>query len=142
NADNCVSSVPGGMTELHEPASGPGRHDPMRARYRYLFEQSGEMKLLLSPKGTMLEVNSDCARTLGLDRVQLLGRSILEFVIAGDRNRLADMLTRTFRHEQSVAQEVEVEAMGGRRRIVFAPGHRDPLGSAQSGAVLVTATDI
>ncbi len=64
------------------------------ARYRDLFERAGEMIAVFDLDGQLIQVNPAAARTLGYERAELVGRTLLSILAPDERAAAAERLAR------------------------------------------------
>lgn len=113
-------------------------------RLSLIFNATQELMLLLSPDGTIQEVNERALRRLGRTMEQTLGRRIAEVVGSGARAaRLLTAVERVVRERGAVREEIELDvtqARGAAFDVVFAPLMDGERGEVR--AVLIEALEI
>ena len=112
-------------------------------KYRYLFEVSPAIALVLDLDGAVAEVNGALEKATGFARNELIGRSAVDFVVPAMRDEVLGFLKRAAEGEWTPAIEVDVEAKDGSiRTILFSPGHAFVYKGAAPVGVLLTGIDV
>ena len=97
-----------------------------RDRYKSAFEEAGDGMTITDREGHILDVNAEAARTYGVDKRQLLGRSIGEFL---PDNVDCDTIWEDVPDKDTRHCEMSVRSADGTRRLIectakadFVPG--------------------
>ncbi|MEM3073010.1 MAG: PAS domain S-box protein, partial [Candidatus Bathyarchaeia archaeon] len=128
-----------GKTETRKRRRLVGNH----SLYRFLFEQGPNVNVLIGLDGLIKDVNSRWLKELGYSKEEVVGRPALDFVVPGDKAKVAAQLEKDLRGEPTPQLEVTVHAKdGSMRTILFTPGQLLLRKGGKPSAVLVTGTDI
>lgn len=111
--------------------------------YRFLFEESLVVNLVLSLDGTILDVNRQGLRSLGYSKEDALGQPFTNFVVPQERQFVAERLSDVMHGGKPLGIDISVYAKDGTvRTYMTAPGcamlHHD---GKPYGAIF-SATDI
>ncbi|MBD3242239.1 MAG: PAS domain S-box protein, partial [Chitinivibrionales bacterium] len=111
--------------------------------YRFLFEESLVVNLVLSLDGIILDVNRQGLRSLGYSKEDALGQPFTNFVVPEEREFVGKRLQEVMRGEKPWGADISVYAKDGTvRTYMTAPGcailHRD----GQPYGAIFSATDI
>ena len=85
-------------------------------KYRFLYERSPALHLVVGADGSIQDVNATVARTLDYARDELLGRHVLEFIDPQDSGKVLEELARGPEVSLTSDVEVVVHARDGTRR--------------------------
>ena len=77
-------------------------------KYRYLFEHSQTINILVGMDGKVIDINNSAANVLGYDKSELIGKDALEFVAPEHRERAAENLDKDFRGEYTPLIELDI----------------------------------
>jgi two-component system NtrC family sensor kinase len=95
-------------------------------RFRTLFRAAPDAVLtVLQTTGRVREANDAVREVFGLDPHQVVGRTLIEMVVPGDRDMLEEALSKAFRGVPARA-EVQVVVPEGRTRVVALAASRLP----------------
>jgi PAS domain S-box-containing protein len=112
-------------------------------RYRFLYERSPAISLVIGTDGTIRDVNNAFLSTLGYAREEVIGIPALELVVPEHRDALAAQIGKDLRGEPTPQVEVDAFAKDGTRRTVLFSESSALLHDGQEAAgVLATGIDI
>lgn len=80
--------------KAQRPSGSDGSTPDSDDRYRQLVEQASDGIFISDGQGTCLEVNEVGARMLGMARDELIGRTLSQFVVESERERLPEARER------------------------------------------------
>ena len=113
-------------------------------KYKFLFEKSTVLNCITDMKGIITEINSKFLEVLGYSKNEVIGRNIIDFVIAEQRGKAAEQLAKDFKGEKSPEMDVDMLAKDGSSRTILCS--RGPAllyeGNAPAGYLLITVIDI
>ncbi|MEA3359428.1 MAG: sigma 54-interacting transcriptional regulator [Thermodesulfobacteriota bacterium] len=113
-------------------------------KYKFLFEKSTVLNCITDMNGIITEINSKFLEILGYPRNEVIGRNIIDFVIAEQREKAAEQLAKDFKGEESPEIDVDMLAKDGSTRTILCS--RGPAllyeGDAPAGFLLITVIDI
>jgi len=117
--------------------------DRTREVYQYIFEESPALNMVIGMDGIIRDVNKAVTADLGYTRRDVLGRDILSFVAAHDRESTARHLQKALRGEKNPEIKVEVLAADGSPHTLLISKNQARLyeGGAPVG-VLIVGVDI
>lgn len=97
-----------------------------RDQYKAAFEEAGDGMTITDTDGRILDVNTEAAQTYGLDKEQLLGRSLSEFL---SKDPELDATLSGFRTDTKTHEEIPIQSDDGETRTIecttktnFVPG--------------------
>jgi PAS domain S-box-containing protein len=94
--------------------------------------------------GIITEINSKFLEILGYSKNEVIGRNIIDFVVAEQREKAAEQLAKDFKGEKSPEMDVDMLAKDGSNRTILCS--RGPAllyeGDAPAGFLLITVIDI
>jgi two-component system cell cycle sensor histidine kinase/response regulator CckA len=112
-------------------------------KYRYLFEVSPAIALVLGIDGSIVEVNGALEKATGFARKEIVGKSAVDFVVPAMREQIVGLLRLIAEGEWTPAVEVDVVAKDGTTRtILFSPGHAFVYEGTTPVAFLLTGIDV
>ncbi|MEM2998001.1 MAG: PAS domain S-box protein, partial [Thermoproteota archaeon] len=82
-----------GKTETRKRRRLVGNH----SLYRFLFEQGPNVNVLIGLDGLIKDVNSRWLKELGYSKEEVVGRPALDFVVPGDKAKVAAQLEKDLR---------------------------------------------
>ena len=113
-------------------------------KYKFLFEKSTVLNCITDMKGIITEINSKFLEILGYSRNEVIGRNIIDFVIAEQREKAAIQLAKDLKGEKSPETDIDMLAKDGSKRTILCS--RGPAllyeGDAPAGFLLITLIDI
>jgi len=83
-------------------------------RLELLFSQTDAGIALSNAQGHLLKVNPRLCEIIGYSEAELLGRSLIDMTIAGDRSQLGLALRRLFSNSESFVHHLTISAGDGR----------------------------
>jgi PAS domain S-box-containing protein len=112
-------------------------------RYRFLFERSPAVNLIIDADGRLRDVTKSFADRLGYSKDEIVGKQALEFVPGEQREKVAAVLEMALRGEDTPEMDVDVYAKDGSvHTIFFSPGQVVLKEEGQPTSVLYTGADI
>jgi len=113
-------------------------------KYRYLFENSQAMNVIISPEGRILDINEAMARTLGYSKDELVGKRALSLIAPEDRRKIWENIIKFREQPPGWTPPTEVTVLGktGKRTFLFAAGYAEFFEDGKFAGVLLTAIDI
>jgi PAS domain S-box-containing protein len=94
--------------------------------------------------GIITEINSKFLEILGYPRNEVIGRNIIDFVVAEQREKAAEILAKDFKGKKSPETDIDMLAKDGSNRTILCS--RGPAllyeGDAPTGFLLITVIDI
>ncbi|MGB9024300.1 MAG: PAS domain-containing protein, partial [Candidatus Bathyarchaeia archaeon] len=112
-------------------------------RYRFLFERSPAVNLVIGADGRIRDVTNSFADRLGYSNDEIVGRQALEFVVAEQREKVAAVLEMAFKGEDTPEMDVDVYAKDGSvHTVFFSPGQVVLKEEGRPTSVLFTGVDI
>lgn len=112
-------------------------------RYRYLFEESPVINLVIGADGTIKQVNRAAEELMGYSRTEVVGKPALEFVLPRDRRKALTSLAKSLRDEYTPSIDLAVRAKDGSTHVLlFSPGQVVLYENDRPSAIVVTAMDI
>jgi PAS domain S-box-containing protein len=113
------------------------------SRYRFLFEESPAMTLVIGADGTINDVNRTALEDLGYEREDVIGKDALSFVALEDRQQAAAELASNFRDDPVPSSTLRLVAKdGSEHAILFSSGAGLLYEGQEPTAVVITGTDI
>lgn len=113
-------------------------------KYKFLFEKSTVLNCITDMNGIITEINSKFLEILGYSRNEVIGRNIIDFVVAEQREKAAEQLAKDFKGEKSPEMDVDMLAKDGSNRTILCS--RGPAliyeGDAPADFLLITVIDI
>lgn len=82
-------------------------------RYRRIFEQANDLILTADLELRITDCNPAAAAALGIERAEIIGRSVDEFLTSEGRRQAAEMLAHKLRRGGTTRHEIEVVVPGG-----------------------------
>ncbi len=112
-------------------------------KYRYLYDESPALSLMIGSDGTIKDANQTTLDHLGYTKESVLGRPALEFVAPEQHEKAAAQLERDFKGEPTPAIELDILARdGSRHTILFSPGQLVLYEEDRPTSILISGTDI
>jgi PAS domain S-box-containing protein len=112
-------------------------------RYKYLFEESPVLNIIISSTGKVRYVNKSVAVALDYSLSEIVGKDALELVVPKEREKVASALGRGFEHKSTPSIAVDVTAKDGTiHTLLFSSGHVLLEGSNNLNDMLLTGVDI
>ncbi|MCX7021434.1 MAG: PAS domain S-box protein [bacterium] len=112
-------------------------------QYRFLFEGSTTLNLIIGVDGTHLDSNISVLKEFGYSRQEVQGRNAMEFVVEKDRELITGLLEKSYRGEDTPEIDVGIIAKDGSvRTILFSRGNVVLTDGDRPVSVVVTGIDI
>ncbi len=91
-------------------------------RYRFLYERSPALSLVVGTDGTIRDVNAAFASALGRPAAEIVGKPFAAFIAEQDRGRVSDYIAAELRGESAPQTEVNILARDGATRTLLLSG--------------------
>jgi PAS domain S-box-containing protein len=111
-------------------------------RYRFLFENSQTINILIGMDGKILDVNESAAESLGYKKKSIIGKAVLEFVVPDQRESVAQQLALELKGEYTPPLEIDIITKKGARTLLFTEGHATLFERGELTGILLSAVDI
>ncbi|MFQ6676209.1 MAG: PAS domain S-box protein [Fidelibacterota bacterium] len=112
-------------------------------KYRFLYENSPLINLVIGVDGRIKEINQPALDVVGYPEEEVIDRPVLDFVVPGERSKVSGELERSYRGETGPELEVNVRARDGSiRTILFSPGQVLLHEEGRPVSILVSGIDI
>ena len=107
------------------------------ARFRAMIENAQDLITVLSVEGTMVYQSPSLEHVFGFRPEEIVGRSVLDHVHPGDRQRVQEAMARILVHgENHVREEVRLLHKDGTWRLAESVGSRTPPDSPIPGLII------
>lgn len=112
-------------------------------KYRFLYEESPTINIIIGANGTVQDVNKVALERLGYARDEVVGRPVLRFVSFEQREQVMSDLERNFRGESTPELQVDILARDGSvRTILFSQKNVMTAEEGQPASILISGMDI
>jgi len=112
-------------------------------RYRYLFERSQVVNLVVGMDGQILDANDSALEMFGYTKDEVIGKKAMDLVVPSERERVWETLKRDLMDLGTGQIEVDIVAKrGGVKTLLFAEGHANVFKDGRRVGVLLSALDI
>lgn len=112
-------------------------------KYRFLYEESSVINIIIGVDGTIKDVNKQVVEMLGYTKDQLIGKNTIDFIVSEHREKILKILERSFKNIISPAIEVEIFAKDRSiHTILFSQGQVLLYEKGEVVGVLFTGIDI
>jgi PAS domain S-box-containing protein len=112
-------------------------------KYRFLFEGSTTLNLIIALDGTLIDSNITALEEFGYTREEVRGRNALEFVVEKDRDLIAGLLEKSYRGEDTPEIDAGIIAKDGSvRTCLFSRGNVVLTVGDRPVSIVVTGIDI
>jgi PAS domain S-box-containing protein len=112
-------------------------------KYRFLYEESPTINIIIGANGTVQDVNRVALERLGYRREEVVGTPVLKFVAFEQREAVMADLERNFRGESTPELQVGVLARDGSlRTILFSQKNVMIAEEGQPASILISGMDI
>jgi PAS domain S-box-containing protein len=112
-------------------------------KYRFLFEQSPVINMIISIDGRIEDINESMINKLGYSKDEIIGKHAIEFIVPEQKERAAVELERCFRGEPTPEIDFGIQAKDGSiRTILFSPGQVILHEEGQHTSILITGIDV
>ena len=128
------------INELAEMRQGISE---LEEKYRFLYEDSPAINMIIGTDGVIKDVNGILIRKYGFTKDDIIGKHTLKFVISDQREKVAAQLRRDFKEEFTSEIEVDIYAKDRSiHTILFSEGNLILKEKSQPIGILVTGIDI
>jgi PAS domain S-box-containing protein len=111
-------------------------------RYRFIFENSQNVNILIGTDGKIIDVNEGAVQSLGYKKESVIGKDVLAFVVPEQRQAAAKQLAQELKGEYTPSFAVDVISKKGIRTLLFPEGHATVLATGRLTGMLLSALDI
>ncbi|ODS39492.1 MAG: hypothetical protein A7316_05455 [Candidatus Altiarchaeales archaeon WOR_SM1_86-2] len=111
-------------------------------RYRYLFEHSQTINILIGTDGKIIDINKSAAESLGYDKSELIGKDALDFIAPEHLKKAAEYLSKDFQDKYTPPSEFDIITKKGARKFLFSEGHAPLFEKGKQTGILLNAADI
>jgi PAS domain S-box-containing protein len=111
-------------------------------RYKFLFENSQTINVLIGIDGKIIDVNESAAQSLGYKKKNIIGKEVLEFVIPEQRKTVAEQLAQELRGGYTPPLEIDILTKKGIRTLLFTKGYATLFEKGELTSMLLSAVDI
>ena len=111
-------------------------------RYKFLFENSQTINILIGTDSKILDVNESAAQSLGFKKKNIIGKEVLEFVVPDHREEVAQQLALELKGEDPPPLEIDIITNQGTRSLLFTKGHATLFEKGELTGILLSAVDI
>jgi PAS domain S-box-containing protein len=111
-------------------------------RYRFIFENSQNVNILIGTDGKIIDVNEGAVQLLGYKKESVIGKDVLAFVVPEQREGAAKQLAQELKGEYTPSFAVDVISKKGIRTLLFPEGHATVLAKGGLTGMLISALDI
>ncbi len=109
-------------------------------RYRYLYEESFGVRIIVDRNGIILDINKSFLRTTGLTETQFAGKRLQEIFISKHKQKVKSMIESAFNGEYKEALDFDLpDALGKIRTILISDVIKVP---EDNSKILMTGVDI
>lgn len=113
-------------------------------KYKFLFEKSTVFNFITDMNGIITEVNSKFLEIFGYSKNEVIGRNIMDFVVAEQKEKAAEILAKDFKRKKSPETDIDVLTKDGSIRTILTS--RGPAllyeGDASADFLVITVIDI
>lgn len=112
-------------------------------KYRFLYEESPTINIIIGANGTMQDVNKVALERLGYSKGEVVGAPVLKFVAFEQREAVMADLEKNFRGESTPGLQVDILARdGSSRTILFSQKNVMIQEEGQPASILISGMDI
>lgn len=112
-------------------------------KYRYLYEESSTINLMIGKDGIIKDVDKKSLEILGYKKDEVVGNPALDFIVPEQREKVVAHLEKDFKMEYTPEIDFDVYAKDGSiQTILFSPGAVLLCEEGQPPNILVTGVDI
>ena len=112
-------------------------------RYRFLYEESPAISLIIDINGAIRDVNRSLLKELGYSEEEIVGRNALDFIASEQREKAAEQLEKDFSGKYTSEIDIGVYAKDGSvHTILFSPGQAILYEGDAPSSILITGIDI
>ena len=112
-------------------------------KYKFLFEKSTVLNCVMDMNGIITEINSAFLEIFGYSKNEIVGRNVMDFVVAEQREKAAAQLAKDIKGEYTSEIDVDILAKdGSSRTILFSRGPALLYEGNVPVGVLITGIDI
>jgi two-component system sensor histidine kinase UhpB len=132
------------ITDVTERQKAKDALSESESRYRLLVESMNEGLVMLDEKGMVTYINDRFPEVLGINREEIIGHSVMEFVDPADQKILKQQMRRRSKGKRGT-YEIELQKKDGEKIMVFVSGRPifDEKGNFKGSiAVLTDITNI
>ena len=112
-ADGRVTRIVGTHVDVTERKEAEDAIKESARRYRFLYEKSPALSIILGPGGAIRDINNAFAEAMGYPREEVIGRQALEYVLPEHRALAAEEIRADFEGLQTPPIELDLQAKDG-----------------------------
>jgi PAS domain S-box-containing protein len=114
-----------------------------QARYRFLFENSTALTIIVDLDGVILDTNQAMSEHTGYAKEEVIGRPVLDFVPSGHREDGAGLLQRTLNDTPTPETVLPIISADGEiTQVLFSQDHATLEQDGKPYAVMITGVDV
>jgi len=112
-------------------------------RYKFLYENSPSVNLIIGVDGIVKDVNSLAIEKVGYAKDEIIGKPALDFVAPEDREEATALLERSFRGEYTPETEIDIYGKDGAiHTVLFSPSQALLHEEERLASILIIGIDI
>ncbi len=111
-------------------------------KYRYLFEQSQVINLIMGIDGKIIDINEKGIKIFGYKKEELIGKPLIEFIVPEHRKKIAKQLTQYLQGKQAPSLEVNFIGKKDTYTLLFGEGNTMLFEKEQPIGFLISALNI
>ena len=111
-------------------------------KYRYLFEHSQSVNILVGRNGKIIDINNSASKAMGYEKSEIIGKDALEFVVPKHRRKAAESMSLDFKGENTPSKEFDIITKEGIRTFLFSEGSAQLFENGILSGILLSAADI
>lgn len=113
------------------------------SRYRFLYEESPTISMIVDMNGKIKDINRALMKTLGYSKEDLIGRSVIRFILPEDRQKVIQNLRKDLKNKETHNNDLRVyDKHRVVHTILFSPGQSVIYEKDRLTGVLVTGIDL
>ncbi len=114
-----------------------------QARYRFLFENSTALTIIVDLDGVILDTNQAMSEHTGYAKEEVIGRPVLDFIPPGHREDVAGLLERTLNDTPTPETVLPIISADGEiTQVLFSQDHATLEQDGKPYAVMITGVDV
>lgn len=112
-------------------------------KYRFLFERSPAINLIIGIDEKIKDANENLTKWLGYAKDEVIGKSVLDFIVPEQKEKVSELLERSFQGMDIAENEIDVYAKDGSvHTLLFSRGQAILHENDKPISILVTGLDI
>jgi PAS domain S-box-containing protein len=130
------------LTDITERKRGEEALKESEEKYKFLFEESQAVNLVVGMDGKIIDINKSTLELLGYDKKDVMGKDTIEFIVPEQRETVGEQLARDIEGEQTPQVQVDIMGKEGIHTFLFAEGHGTILEKGRPTGILISALNI